>query len=114
VWGERVRENGDIDYIFASETTAFYALGFEPKGDLQPGEVAYVSADGKLFRRVLTNKAFRPCVFEYVYFARPDAVLNGVSVYRSRLRMGQNLAQRWKQKFPDLVPDVVIPAPFTV
>ncbi len=113
VWGERVRENGDIDYIFASETTAFYALGFEPKGDLQPGEVAYVSADGKLFRRILTNKAFRPCVFEYVYFARPDAVLNGVSVYRSRLRMGQNLAQRWKQKFPDLVPDVVIPAPFT-
>lgn len=113
VWGERVREDGSIDYIFASETTAFYALGFEPKGDLAPGEVAFVSADGKLYRRVLTDKVFRPCVFEYVYFARPDAVLNGVSVYRSRLRMGQNLAQQWKKKFPDVELDVVIPAPFT-
>jgi amidophosphoribosyltransferase len=113
VWGERVNADGKIDYIFASETTAFYALGFEPKGDLAPGEVAYVNADGKLFRRVLTNKVFRPCVFEYVYFARPDAVLNGVSVYRSRLRMGQNLAQKWKEKYPHFTPDVVIPAPFT-
>ncbi len=113
VYGERQRADGGVDYIFASETTAFYALGFEPKGDLQPGEVAFVNRDGKLFRRVLTNKAFRPCVFEYVYFARPDAVLNGVSVYRSRLRMGQNLAQQWKQKFPECLPDVVIPAPFT-
>ena len=113
VWGERVRADGGSDYIFASETTAFYALGFEAMGDLAPGEVAYVSAEGKLYRRVLTDKEFRPCVFEYVYFARPDAVLNGVSVYRSRLRMGQNLAQQWKQKFPDIIPDVVIPAPFT-
>lgn len=113
VWGERKREDGAIDYIFASETTSFYALGFEPKGDLAPGEVAFVNAEGKLFRRQLTNESFRPCVFEYVYFARPDAVLNGVSVYRSRLRMGQNLAQQWKQKFPGITPDVVIPAPFT-
>lgn len=113
VWGERKREDGGSDYIFASETTAFYALGFEAKGDLAPGEVAFVNAEGKLFRRILTEEAFRPCVFEYVYFARPDAVLNGVSVYRSRLRMGQNLAEQWKQKFPDIVPDVVIPAPFT-
>jgi len=113
VWGERKRDDGSTDYIFASETTSFYALGFEPKGDLAPGEVAFVNADGKLSRRVLATAEFRPCVFEYVYFARPDAVLNGVSVYRSRLRMGQNLAQQWKQKFPDIVPDVVIPAPFT-
>lgn len=113
VWGERKRDDGRVDYIFASETTAFYPLGFEPKGDLAPGEAAYVSAEGKLFRRKLMDKVFRPCVFEYVYFARPDAVLNGVSVYRSRLRMGQNLAQRWKEKYPDLQPDVVIPAPFT-
>lgn len=113
VTGERKRADGGTDYIFASETTAFYSLGFEPTGDLQPGEVAFVNAQGKLFRRVLTNKTFRPCVFEYVYFARPDAVLNGVSVYRSRLRMGQNLAQQWKQHYPECLPDVVIPAPFT-
>ncbi|TAK77822.1 MAG: amidophosphoribosyltransferase [Gammaproteobacteria bacterium] len=113
VWGERKRENGRIDYIFASETTPFYALGFEPKGDLQPGEVVYVNKTGQLFRRIVEAKSFRPCVFEYVYFSRPDSTLDGVSVYRSRLRMGQNLARQWKQKFPDELPDIVIPAPFT-
>lgn len=113
VWGERKLNDGASDYIFASETTAFYALGFEPKGDLQPGEVAYVNKAGKLFRRVVETREFRPCVFEYVYFARPDSTLDGVSVYRSRLRMGQNLARRWREKYPDVIPDVVIPAPFT-
>ena len=113
VWGERKREDGTCDYIFASETTTFYSLGFEPKGDLQPGEVAYVNKSGKLYRRVLESKQFTPCAFEYVYFARPDSTLDGVSVYRSRLRMGQNLARAWKEKYPDTVPDVVIPAPFT-
>lgn len=113
VWGERKREDGSSDYIFASETTPFYALGYEPRGDLQPGEVAYVNQQGKLIRRVLDSREFRPCVFEYVYFARPDATLDGVSVYRSRLRMGQNLAKRWKELYPEVTPDVVIPAPFT-
>ncbi len=113
VWGERKNENGTTDYIFASETTPFYALGFEPKGDLQPGEVAFVDKSGKLFRQVIEAREFRPCVFEYVYFARPDSTLDSVSVYRSRLRMGQNLAHAWKETYPDCVPDVVIPAPFT-
>lgn len=113
VWGERKREDGTCDFIFASETTPFYALGFEPKGDLQPGEVAYVTKAGKLFRHVVEAREFKPCVFEYVYFSRPDSTLDGISVYRSRLRMGQNLARQWKQKYPDILPDVVIPAPFT-
>lgn len=113
VFGERVRKDGTKDYIFASETTSFYALGFEPKGDIQAGEVAYVTNKGQLFRKVLTAKEFTPCIFEYVYFARPDATLDDVSVYRSRLRMGQNLAKNWKEKYPGVYPDVVIPAPFT-
>ena len=113
VWGERKLSDGTTDYIFASETTPFYALGFEPKGDLQPGEVAYVDKNGKLHRHVVAAKQFTPCVFEYVYFARPDATLDNVSVYRARLRMGQNLAKKWKQEYPDTLPDVVIPAPFT-
>lgn len=113
VIGERVMENGKKDYIFASETTPFYALGYEPIGDLLPGEVAYVDASGKLYRKVVQSSEFKPCAFEYVYFARPDATLNGVSVYRSRLRMGQNLAKQWKEKYPDALPDIVIPAPFT-
>lgn len=113
VWGERKNENGSTDYIFASETTPFYALGFEPKGDLAPGELAYVNKAGKLFRRIIQTKSFAPCVFEYVYFARPDSTLDGVSVYRARLRMGQNLAKQWRERYPDSLPDVVIPAPFT-
>jgi amidophosphoribosyltransferase len=113
VMGERENASGTKDYIFASENTMFYSLGFEPKGNVQPGEVVFVNRAGQLFRRVLTQESFTPCVFEYVYFARPDATLNEVSVYRSRLRMGQNLAKRWKEIYPDIIPDVVIPAPFT-
>lgn len=113
VWGSRKRPDGTEDIIFASETTPFYALGFEPQGDVLPGEVVFVDLKGKLHRRVLKTAEFRPCVFEYVYFARPDATLNNVSVYRSRLRMGQNLANYFRKKHPTLMPDVVIPAPFT-
>lgn len=113
VWGERKLSDGTSDYIFASETTPFYALGFKPMGELQAGEVAYVDKTGTFFRHVIQSKEFRPCAFEYVYFARPDSTLDGVSVYRSRLRMGQNLAKQWKQKFPNVIPDIVIPAPFT-
>lgn len=114
VLGRRENESGGHDYIFASETTPFYALGFQAEQDILPGEVAFVSQKtGKLYRRILTQAPFRPCVFEYVYFARPDAVLNQVSVYRARLRMGQNLSRQWQQKYPHITPDVVIPVPFT-
>lgn len=113
VWGSRDNESGSKDIIFASENTPFYALGFHDEGDIKPGEVAFVSTSGKLYRRVLQQKEYRPCVFEYVYFARPDATLNGVNVYRSRLRMGQNLSKQWLSKYPHIIPDVVIPVPFT-
>ncbi len=113
VFGERCNADGTTDYIVASETTMFYALGFDPMGDVQPGEVIFINHEGHLFRRVVQQKQFTPCVFEYVYFARPDSTLNAVSVYRSRLRMGQNLAHAWRTKYPDVLPDVVIPAPFT-
>lgn len=113
VWGSRDNEAGHQDLIFASETTPFYALGFTDQGDIQPGEVAFVSQSGKLYRRVIRQADFRPCVFEYVYFARPDATLNNVSVYRARLRMGQNLSRQWRKNYPDIIPDVVIPVPFT-
>lgn len=68
-----------------------------------------------MFRRVINKRGleFRPCVFEYVYFARPDATINHVNVYRARLRMGQNLCKQWKKVHPDVIPDVVIPVPFT-
>jgi amidophosphoribosyltransferase len=113
VKGERSNGNGGKDYIFASENTMFYALGYKPKGTVLPGELIYVDEEGKVFSKRLMKKTFNPCVFEYVYFARPDATLNDVSVYRARLRMGQNLADAWKKKYPDKTPDIVIPAPST-
>jgi amidophosphoribosyltransferase len=113
VIGERNNASGKKDYIFASETTMFYALGFQPLGDVHPGEVVYVNRDGQLYRAIVEKKQFTPCIFEYVYFARPDATINDVGVYRSRLHMGQNLARRWKKMYPEVLPDVVIPAPFT-
>jgi amidophosphoribosyltransferase len=113
VKGERSNGNGGKDYIFSSENTMFYALGFEPKGTVLPGELIYVDETGNVFNKRLVKKSFNPCIFEYVYFARPDATLNDVSVYRSRLRMGQNLAEAWKKKHPEKTPDIVIPAPST-
>ena len=111
--GERISSNGNIDYIFASEPSVFYSLGFESKSDVAPGEVIYISEDGQYHSKILSSKKFTPCIFEYVYFARPDAILDDVSVYRSRLRMGQNLASAWKKKFPNITPDIIIPAPAT-
>ena len=118
VRGERVNSGkwpskSGTDYIFASENTMFYSMGYKPKGNVLPGELIYVDNDGKLFSKRLVKEEFNPCIFEYVYFARPDAVLNDVGVYRSRLRMGQNLAYAWKKKYPDITPDIVIPAPST-
>jgi len=118
VRGERVNEKrwpslGGTDYIFASENTMFYSMGYESKGNVLPGELIYVDDDGKLFSKRLVKEEFNPCIFEYVYFARPDALLNDVGVYRSRLRMGQNLASAWMKKYPNVKPDIVIPAPST-
>jgi len=113
VMGERHNADGGTDYIFASETTMFYSLGFTQVADVAPGEVVFVNLEGQLFRERIEIKTFSPCIFEYVYFARPDSTLNQIGVYRARLHMGQNLAQRWREKFPDLIPDVVIPVPFT-
>ena len=111
--GQRKNEDGSVDYIFASETTMFYALGYVPVDNVKPGAVVYIDEDFVMHKRQLKNSDFTPCIFEYVYFARPDTMMNHVSVYRARLRMGQNLAEAWKIKYPDKKPDIVIPAPST-
>ena len=111
--GERKAENGSTEYIFASEPSVFYALGYESQGDVSPGEVIYITEDGQYQSKIIKSRKFTPCIFEYVYFSRPDAILDDVSVYRSRLRMGENLAKYWKAKYPDVRPDIVIPAPAT-
>jgi amidophosphoribosyltransferase len=113
VIGKRTNLDGKDEYIFASETNMFYSLGFEAFGDVGNGEVVYIDNEGKLHRKKIRNESFTPDAFEYIYFARPDAIINDVSVYRSRLRMGQNLANKWKKAYPDILPDVVIPVPFS-
>ena len=113
VWGTRENENGKTDYIFSSENTMYYPLGFKLKGDIAPGEVVFIGNDGTMTRRQLRCQMFTPDVFEYVYLARPDSMLNNVSVYRARARMGQNLAKKWKEIHPNVTPDIVIPVPFS-
>lgn len=110
VWGQR-KSSFKTEHIFASENTMFEILDFEFNRDVDPGELVFIDLKGEVHTKRVTEKEFRPCIFEYVYFARPDALLNGVSVYRARLRMGQNLAAKIKRLHPDLPIDVVIPAP---
>ena len=112
VVGER-KQGNKHDYCFASEDAPFYSLGFQSMGDVAPGEVVFVDLKGQLFRRTITHKSFKPCIFEYVYFARADSIINNLSVYRTRLNMGNNLAKAWKKKYPNVTPDVVVPVPFT-
>ena len=113
VLGSRDSERGR-EYILASESAALDVLGFDLQRDLAPGEAAFVTLDGKLhtysspLRQELT-----PCIFEYVYFARPDSLLDDISVYKARLRMGQALARKILRERPDHDIDVVIPVPDT-
>lgn len=111
VWGQRAGGSVGKDHLFASENTSFQILGYEMVRDVEPGEAVFVSFDGAVQTRIVDQREFRPCIFEYVYFARPDAVLNGVSVQRARLRMGQNLAKKIRRVHAELPIDIVIPAP---
>jgi amidophosphoribosyltransferase len=98
--------------IFASESVALDVLGFEPMRDLKPGEAVWVDMDGNIECEICTEKLdFNPCIFEYVYFARPDSMLDDISVYKARLRMGQKLAKQVKDA--NLEIDVVMPVPST-
>ncbi len=111
VFGERLSPGG-AEYMIASESAALDVLGFALIRDIAPGEALFIDADGAWHARVCTDSArLVPCLFEYVYFARPDSIINGVSVYRSRLRMGEKLARKIVSERPDHDIDVVIPIP---
>jgi amidophosphoribosyltransferase len=113
VMGERTSSDGKKEYIFASEDTMFYMLGYTLVRDVAPGELIYVTEAGELFSKTVQHRAFTPCIFEYVYFARPDTMMNNINIYRSRLRMGENLGHLWQERYGELRPDVIIPAPST-
>lgn len=111
--GKRSSCAGD-EFVIASESVAVDALGFERLRDVLPGEAVFIGEDGSFHARQCAEITdYAPCIFEYVYFARPDSIIDGISVYKSRLRMGEKLASKIRQVFPDHDIDVVIPIPDT-
>jgi len=106
--------NGAREHMLASESVALDALGFEVLRDVLPGEAVFIDAKGQLHTRQCVPAQRRsPCMFEYVYFARPDSIIDNISVYKARLRMGEALADRILKLKPDHDIDVVIPVPDT-
>lgn len=112
-FGKRVTDSG-VEHIVASESVAIDSLDFELVRDLEPGEAIFINNNGELFsRQCAANPVLTPCIFEHVYFARPDSIIDGVSVYKARLRMGDYLAKTIMKEFPDHDIDVVLPIPDT-
>lgn len=112
-FGKRETAKGP-EHIVASESVAIESLGFEMVRDIAPGEAIFIDNDGQIFsRQCAENPKLSPCIFEHVYFARPDSIIDGVSVYKARLRMGDYLAKTILKEFPDHDIDVVLPIPDT-
>ena len=113
VYGKRETAQG-TDYMAASESVALDALGYELIADVAPGEAVFITLDGQIHtRQCAENPVTSPCIFEYVYLARPDSIIDNISVYKARLRMGERLADKIGRIRPDHDIDVVIPIPDT-
>lgn len=111
VVGQATTETG-TEYLIASESVALDTLGFKLVRDVMPGEAIFIDRDGEFHsRQCATNPSLNPCIFEYVYLARPDSVIDGISVYETRLRMGESLAEKIQRDYRHLDIDVVIPIP---
>ena len=113
VLGKRASAGGD-EYMVASESVALDVLGFERLRDVEPGEGVVITARGELHTRMCAPaEAHAPCIFEYVYFARPDSMIENISVHKARMRMGVALGEKILRERPDHGIDVVIPIPDT-
>ena len=113
VFGKRESEKG-VEYMVASESVALDACDFEFVRDVAPGEAIFFTEDGQLFsKQCAETPSFSPCIFEYVYFARPDSTMDKISVYASRVEMGKKLGVKIQQEWTDEEIDVVIPIPET-
>jgi len=113
VIGKQETDKG-TEYIVASESVALDVLGFTLIRDVEPGEAIFIDMEGHLFsRQCAESPQLTSCIFEYVYLARPDSVIDGVSVYQTRLDMGITLAEKIKREWADKQIDVVIPIPDT-
>ena len=113
VLGSRETDQG-LEYAIASESVAFDTLGFTLLRDLAPGESVFITLDGKLHTHISPfARELSPCIFEYVYFSRPDSMIDDISVYKARLRMGEALAKKIIRERPEHQIEVVIPVPDT-
>jgi amidophosphoribosyltransferase len=113
VYGKKESPEG-TDYMVASESVALDVLGFDLVSDVAPGEAVFITPDGQLHKQQCADSpVVSPCIFEYVYLARPDSIIDDISVYKARLRMGEKLADKIRRVRPDHDIDVVIPIPDT-
>jgi amidophosphoribosyltransferase len=114
VFGSRVSVQGKKEYMIASESVALDSQGFTLERDVAPGEAVYVDTNGELHTQLCTEPGLHtPCIFEHVYFARPDSLMDGISVYKARMRMGDRLADKIERIRPAHDIDVIIPVPDT-
>jgi len=114
VVGQRQGRGGETEYMVASESVALDVLGFELLGDVLPGEAICVTQTGELYREQCADEPrLTPCIFEHVYFARPDSLMDSISVYKTRMRQGAALAKKIVRERPNHDIDVVIPIPDT-
>ena len=113
VYGRRETEQG-AEFMVASESVALNPLGFELIDDVRPGEAVFLGKNGSMAKRQCAEQpGYAPCIFEHVYLARPDSIIDNVSVYKARLRMGVSLAEKILRERPQHDIDVVIPIPDT-
>ena len=102
------------EYVVASESVAVDVLGFRLLRDVEPGEAIFIDLDGNFYsKQCVKSKKIAPCIFEYVYLARPDSLIDNVSVYQTRLNMGRTLAKKIISEWGETDIDVVIPIPDT-
>lgn len=113
IMGEKESDAGP-EYMVASESVALNVLQYGKLRDIQPGEAVFIDMDGNCYKHRYGGKTrHAPCIFEFVYFARPDSIIDKLSVYKARLRMGEQLAGQIVREWPDHDIDVVIPIPDT-
>jgi amidophosphoribosyltransferase len=112
IYGRRKSETAEgFDYMFASESVVLDALGFTDHVDVGPGEAVIITRESLTKRTLVQDLAFSPCLFEYVYFARQDSIIDGISVYKSRLAMGEALAEQVKTFFNGDINDIDVIIP---
>ena len=112
--GKHESAEGGVEFMVASESVAIDVMGFQVMRDVAPGEAVLIDTSGNFFsRQCAQNPSLHPCIFEFVYLARPDSVIDGVSVYETRARMGVSLGEKIKREYPNIEIDVVIPIPDT-